>query len=200
MSSGRIITPENLSRLEAYQLMTSVIVPRPIAWVATRSASGVDNIAPFSFFSGVSTNPPIVCFSVSNAKGGAPKDTLANIRERRCFSISVVRRGALEKMHASSAPFPPELSEFDEVGVDGVECEVVEALRVAETVAMECVLEDVHEVGGSNLVFGRVVAWHIPEGLEFEGGVDPDSLDPVGRLGSAYCELGALTNLPRATT
>jgi flavin reductase (DIM6/NTAB) family NADH-FMN oxidoreductase RutF len=178
--------------------MTSAIVPRPIAWVSTVSGEGVHNIAPFLVFQGVSTSPPIITISIASGKRGAEKDTLRNIKRSGEFSVSIVSWGNLKPMHQSSAPYPPERSEYDELDIPWLECEEVSVRRVVGAVAMECQLERTFAVGGSTLVLGRVVRWHIPDELMVGGAVDPTDLDPVARLGGGYAGIGEMVALERA--
>ena len=86
------IDPKDLNKLAAYRLMTSLIVPRPIAWVGTRSVEGVDNLAPFSYFNGVCSKPPTIMFAPARRGwDGNEKDTLVNIRESKEFTIVIIR-------------------------------------------------------------------------------------------------------------
>lgn len=193
------IDPEELSKLEAYRLMTSVIVPRPVAWVGTQSAEGESNLAPFSFFNGVSTQPPIVSISVSRGRGGVLKDTARNILESKQLSISVVTEQDLEAMHASSASYAPGESEFEVLGIEESWCTAVQAPRPAKaTVVLECELHQAIDLESTHLFLARVLAYDIQEELLVEGSVEPQRLKPVGRLGGSYAALGELRELPRA--
>lgn len=193
------IDPKDLSKLEAYRVMTSVIVPRPIAWVGTKGADGVPNIAPFSFFNGVSTHPPIVSVSVSRGRKGVLKDTARNILESGELSISVVTLPALQAMHDSSASYLPSESEFEALGISMSSCEQIDAPRPSEAgVVLECKLHQAIDLGSTHLILARVLAYDIRDELMVEGKVDPGLLEPVGRLGGSYAALGQLHQLPRA--
>ncbi len=109
---GMRIDPKDLEPLEAYKLGTSVIVPRPIAWVGSRSTEGIDNLAPFSYFMGVSTNPPSVAISVARGRGGVLKDTANNILRTGVFTVSTVSHAMVDAMVDSSRPWPADQSEF----------------------------------------------------------------------------------------
>ncbi len=198
VSREQTVDPASLSALESYRLMTSAIVPRPIAWVSTVSKDGVHNIAPFSFFQGVSTSPPVISISIASGKKGAVKDTLRNINCSGEFSVSLVSWGNLESMHQSSAPYPPESSEYDALEIPWLRCDELSVRRVQSAVSMECKLESVLAVGGATLVLGRVVMWHIPDELMVAGVVDPTDLDPVARLGGGYAGIGEVVELGRA--
>lgn len=193
------IDPKNLSKRNAYRLMTSVIVPRPIAWVGTNDSQGIPNLAPFSFFNGVSTQPPIVSVSISRGKGGCLKDTARNILAGGDLSISVVTLGDLEAMHASSANYPPEESEFEALNIPLAWCEQVAAPRPKEaTVVMECQLHKAIDLESTHLILARVLAYEVREDVLLDEAIDPALLQPIGRLGGSYAELGHVHELPRA--
>ena len=111
------VDPDELSRRDAYELMTGAIMPRPIAWISTRSRGGEDNLAPFSFFNGVTSNPVTISVAIASRKG-AMKDTVANILDTKEFVVNVVEEAAGERMVATSHDFPPGVSEFEEAGVE----------------------------------------------------------------------------------
>jgi flavin reductase (DIM6/NTAB) family NADH-FMN oxidoreductase RutF len=192
------VDPEELDKMAAYRLMTSIIVPRPIAWVGSRSPEGVDNLAPFSFFNGVSTQPPIVSVSVARGRGGVLKDTARNVLERGELSISIVSMDLLHAMHQSSANYERSVSEFKAVDLEAVQCDLIDAPRPkAARVSMECRLHDAIDLGNTHLILARVIAFHIADDLLKEGKVNPQDLDPVARLGGNYAQLGAIHDLPR---
>ncbi len=191
-----VINPPELSPLAAYKLATSIIVPRPIAWVGSQSSSGEQNLAPFSYFMGVSTQPPTIAISVARGRGGKLKDTAANILSTEEFSVSVVSHGLREPMVQSSLPLAPEESEFDAVGLASEACDTVQAPRpAAALVAMECRLIHSHDLGTTHLLVGEVLRYHIADHavLTDEKGhstVDIEALDPIGRLGGhEYCRI-----------
>ena len=180
------IDPAQLDRRAAYKLMISLIVPRPIAWVATISPAGSLNLAPFSYFNGISSHPPIVMIAVG-ARRGERKDTWRNIEQTREFTVNVVVPELVDAMVLSSGEFPPEVDEFKEAGVTPLDSTRIVPPRIAESpVSMECTLEKIVEVAGSALILGRVVLYHIREELMVEGSVDPKKLMPVARLGDDY--------------
>ena len=192
------IDPEELDKRHAYRLLTSLLVPRPIAWVGTRSADGVDNLAPFSFFNGVSSQPPIVSVSVSRGRGGVLKDTARNVLARGELSISMVSMPQIHQMHQSSASYPSDVSEFEALRIEAAACERIDAPRPAQAlVTMECRLHDAIDLGSTHLVLARVIAYEIAEVVFKEGVVDVKALNPVGRLGGNYAGLGDVLDLPR---
>ena len=105
------IDPATLSKRDGYFLMVSAIVPRPIAWVLSEHADGRLNLAPFSYFNGVSSDPPLVMLSIGSKRDGLPKDTRANILERKQFVVHIVHSALLEPMNLSSAEVGAEVSE-----------------------------------------------------------------------------------------
>lgn len=177
-----------------YPLLNSIVLPRPIAWVSTRSQDGHDNLAPHSYFTVASVAPPVVCFTSIGEK-----DTLRNIRETGEFIVNVTPRGLLAQVNGSSTGFPPERSEFDEVGVTREPAEMVAPPRVAESpVAIECRLAGERSFGASTVVFGEVLHIAVSPSVLDDGGVQPDLLDPVARLGgSLFAALGELITLER---
>lgn len=189
--------PEDLSERETYFLLTSLVVPRPIAWVGTTSPSGVDNVAPHSFFNVISSDPPIVHFTSSGAK-----DTLANARATGAFTISVVSRPLLEAMNTTAADMPPDVSEFDHVDVTATRGEVVAAPYVTESpAAMECTVRTILSMGSGHMVFGDVRRIHVHDrAWGPDDRVDIAALDPVGRLsGSQYTLSEEILRHPRPT-
>lgn len=187
-----------------YQHMVRVVVPRPIAWVSTRSADRVDNIAPFSYFTGVGSRPPTLLFCPANRRDGSPKDTMANIEQTGEFVVNVVTRQLAQQMNATSAELATDESEFELAGIRTEEAESVAVSRVAASpVQIECRLRELIRVGdgpgGANIVLGDVLLMHIdPDVTDADGLVDPALLDAVGRMGGlSYCRTQGLFELPR---
>jgi flavin reductase (DIM6/NTAB) family NADH-FMN oxidoreductase RutF len=193
------IDPGDLQPREVHALMIGAIVPRPIALVSTISESGATNLSPFSFFNGVSAQPPIVSIVIARGRDGE-KDTMRNIRATRDFVVNVVDRGIVKQAVASSAPFGSQVSEFDVTGLTAIESDKVRAPRVLESpVHLECVaIELVESPGGSDvtLVLGRVLRFHVARRLLNEGRIDAGLLAPIGRLGGdLYAALGEIMSL-----
>lgn len=181
--------PAEHSYKDIYRLMIGAIVPRPIAFVSSQDEHGVRNLAPFSYFTACSTNPPVVCFCAAVRSGPEPqKDTLRNIRATGEFVVNIVTEEIAAQMNATSAEVAPEVDEFVLSGLTPVASELIRPARVAESpFQMECRLRQVVEVsplpGGGNLVLGEVVLFHIREDLLEDGKIDPDKLRAVGRMG-----------------
>ena len=130
-----------LPAMEAYRWLTATVTPRPIAWVSTRSADGIDNLAPFSFFQVVCDTPPTLMLSIGARGDGIEKDTLRNLRERGELTIQLVSAAQAETMNATAASFAHGVSEFERCGVAAIASERIAPLRVAGAmVAFECKL------------------------------------------------------------
>ena len=192
------ISPNHLEPTAAYHLLNSLVVPRPIAWVSTISETGIPNIAPHSYFTVVSPNPPIVCFSSSGEK-----DTLRNVRHTRDFVVNIVGEELAEQMNLTSADFPPHESEFRAAGLTPATSDLVRAPRLAEApAAMECRLIQVIEIGNNpnHLILGEIVRFHVAARIWRDGRVDMAALKPVGRLaGSGYSYTRELFRMDRPT-
>ena len=162
-----------------YRLLNSVVVPRPIAWVSTRSAGGVDNLAPHSFFTVSCADPPIVQFTSIGRK-----DSLANAKATGEFVVNLAPEPLFEQINATATDFPSDLDEFAEVGLEREPSERVTPPRVARSpVAIECVLKGTNDFGTSVVVFGRVVLISIAEDVLVDGYPEIERLRPLARLG-----------------
>lgn len=184
-----IIDFSKIEARHAYGWMASLITPRPIAWVSTVGADGKTNLAPFSFFTGVTSNPPTLLFVPVNDRHGQKKHTVLNIEETREFVVNAVSFSLAEKMNACAALLPKGESEFDAFGIAAAASDAVKPPRVAEApAAFECVLEKIVPVGegasGAHIVIGRILRAHVrDEILNEDGKVDALKLDSIGRLG-----------------
>ena len=184
-----IINPSEHDYHDIYKLMVGAIVPRPIAFVSSISADGVRNLAPFSFFTGISANPPVICFSpMVRGSDGARKDTLRNIEAVREFVVNVVSEEFAGKMNICSAEFPPEVDEFEMSGLTPIPSDLVKPPRVKEShINMECRLVQIVDVSpkplGGSIVLGEVLRFHIDDALIDNYKIDPDKLRPIGRMG-----------------
>ena len=191
------LDPKEQRPQDIYKLLVGSVVPRPIAFVSSMDADGVRNLAPFSFFTVASANPPIVCFCTimrGAARDGLrlTKDTLRNIIATREFVVNVVSEEFAEQMNACSAELPPEVDEFLVSGLTPVASDVVRPPRVFEAhVQMECRLQQVIHVSteplGGSLVLGEVLRFHVNPSLLDNFRIDPDKLQAIGRMaGSTY--------------
>jgi len=195
-----IIDPQDLDPKSRYKLLIGSVVPRPIAWTSTASPDGVLNLAPFSFFTVASRNPPMLCISVGPraSEGLDAKDTLSNVEATGEFVVNIVSLPLSNTMHESSKGHPPEVDEFEQAGLTAEPCEVVKAPRVGEAgVSMECLLDRVLPLGTDHLVIGRVVRFHVGDELYGEKGrIDVAKLDPLGRLAGDYTRIETIFELP----
>jgi len=182
------INPADHQVQEIYKLMVGLIVPRPVALVSTVDKDGVRNVAPFSFFSGVGSNPPTVLFCPAlRSSGDQRKDTLRNVEQTGEFVINIVSNSIAVAANATAADVGPEVDEFLLAGLTAIPSEVVRAPRVAESPAQfECKLLQVvftgEGQGAGVVVLGEIVRMHVAAHLEHNFRVDPAALDAVGRM------------------
>ena len=179
----------SLKPRDAYRWMISTILPRPIAWVSTISEDGKTNLAPFSFFQGVTSNPPTLMFVPVNTRDGTKKDTVRNIEQVPEFVVNLVPFALAEQMNRTSASLPHGESEFERFGIASTPSERVRPPRVAAApVAFECTLDRFVHIGegplAANVVFGRIRVVHVSDTvLSDDGKLDPAKLDLIGRMG-----------------
>jgi flavin reductase (DIM6/NTAB) family NADH-FMN oxidoreductase RutF len=185
--------PGNCSTGDIYKLMVGSIVPRPIALVSSIDQGSVRNLAPFSYFTACSSNPPVVVFCpILRPVPFLAKDTLRNVLATREFVVNIVSEEFVERMNATAAQVGPEVDEFELSGLTPLASELVTPPRVAEShVHMECRLRQVVQVsdqpGGGSLVLGDVLRFHVREDYIQNFRIDPDKLHAVGRMaGSTY--------------
>lgn len=197
--------PASLPWRSVYKLMIGSIVPRPIGWISTVDPAGVANLAPFSFFNAVASQPPTVAFSpaIRSTDGGA-KDTLRNLRSTGEFVVNIVTESLAEAMNLTSTEFPPEVDEFRSAGLTAAPSVSVSPPRVSESpIHFECRVEQIVEIGagpgGGSLVIGRIVHLHVdPAVLTGDDKIDLRALRPIGRLaGAAYCRVSDVFEMPR---
>lgn len=179
------IDPALLSAVDRYRLLINAIVPRPIAWITTQNAAGVVNLAPFSFFNGVTATPPVI--QVCIAHRDPLKDTLANLRATGEAVVHLVPGGKLAAMHASGAEYPPMVSEADALGLAHRPAERIRG-RVLEDaeIAFECRLMQSIPIGDppTHLCLLEIVMAHVaPAVAQADGLPDPHRLRAVARLG-----------------
>ena len=184
-----IIDPANQSFSENHKLMIGSIVPRPIALVSTISKGNIKNVAPFSYFNGVCSNPPTIMFAPARrGYDGKTKDTLNNIRETNEFAINIVSEEIVEPMVACSTDYSDEVDEFKISDFTPIQCDKILAPRVEESkVVFECKLNTIIEIGpskpgGGFVVIGEIVLFHIHDDVFKDGKIDLSLLNPVGRL------------------
>ncbi|MCD0505623.1 flavin reductase family protein [Bordetella petrii] len=194
-----------LNGRNTYKLMTSTVVPRPIAWVVSQDAQGRNNAAPFSFFGAMSGDPPVVCLGVGS-RPDSPKDTGANLQVGAGFVINMVSSAQLQHMNVTAIDFAPGTDELEAAGIATAPSHKVAPPRIADSpVAMECQVSQVLEVApGRNMVLADVLAIHIRDDAVLDAErcyIDTPSLDLVGRMhgGGWYSVQANLTEVPRLT-
>ena len=181
------IPADSLKNAERYALLTSAVVPRPIAWVTSLDSAGVLNAAPFSYFNVFNATPPILGIGIGKRREGEDKDTLANIRAKGEFVVHIVNEALAETMVETSIPFPSEEGEVDALGLETCSSDLIGVPRLKDApVAMECRTHQLVELGSSTLVLGEVLSFHVQEGLLREGKIDPYKLRAIGRLGGSF--------------
>ncbi len=169
----------------------SLVAPRPIGWISSQAASGVINLAPFSFFNAMATHPPVVVFGCNgvHVEGGV-KDTLANIEETGEFVANIATWELRDQMNLTSASVPRTVDEMREAGLDPAPCRLVKPPRVAATPAnLECkyletvVLPSEDPAEPNQALFGQVIGIHIDESIITDGMSDMTKFKPIARLG-----------------
>jgi len=194
-----IIDPSELDTHSVYKLLTGAVVPRPIAWVSTQSQSGVLNLAPYSFFTVASRQPPMLAISIGPRTDGEDyaKDTLTNIRETNEFVINMVSFDLANAMYETATNHPPEVDEFSRAGVTAAPCEVIKTPRVAEAkISMECRTEHILKLGSDYMVIGQMHRYHVEDDLIHQGRIDLEKLDPVARMAGNFSKIETLFDLP----
>ncbi len=197
--------PEEMPARAAYRLMLSSIVPRPIAWVSTLGPEGTPNLAPYSFFNGISSQPLIIMLAIAQKSerfGGGAKDTLYNLQATGEFVINIVDVSLAEAMNQTAGEWPYATDEFALAGLQSAPSVDVRPPRVAGArVALETRLHQIVPVSGSTttIVLGRIVRFHVRADLLRENGlIDSARLEPLARLGGAeYATLGEIFALER---
>ena len=184
-----IFDPSDKPFSEIHKLMIGSIVPRPIALVSTTSKDGNNNVAPFSYFNGICSNPPTIMFAPARRGwDGHEKDTLINIRNNQEFVINIVSESFAEKMVKCSTDFDPNIDEFQVSGLTPESSSKVSPPKVKESkINLECKLDQIVEIGdgtaGSGfVVLGTIVLFHIDDDIYEDGHILLDKLEPLGRL------------------
>ena len=188
------VSPTDWAQRDFYHLMTSLVIPRPIGWISTVSESGTRNLAPYSYFNLMGSDPFYLAFGSSGVK-----DTLKNIREVPQFVANIVTMHLLEHMNMTSGNFPRDEDEYLWARLTPVPSAKVKPPRVGEAKAhLECELVQVVSDRNTHIVIGRIVHAHVDASVWKNGRIDPRLLDPVCRLGgSGYAQLGELYSVER---
>ncbi len=192
MKPVRTFDSSTTDPVKLYSMLVHAVAPRPIALVSSLSEDGIANLAPFSFFMAGGASPCSVAVSPTTTRSWTSKDTLRNIQATRQFVINVVTYNIRDKMNQSSAPYPPEVSEWGEAGLTQVPSVKVRPARAAESpIALECVLYQIISHGSgpmsANYVIGEVVCIHVNDDLFDENdALDVKRVDYIGRMGGDW--------------
>ncbi len=185
--------PAGLDRKDAYALFIGAILPRPIAFVSTVGEDGIFNLAPFSFFTGLSSSPAVVGFGVGRRADGGKKDTLVNIESTKDFVINVVTEDLAEAMNKTAGEYSRNIDEFKIADLTALPSDLVQSPRLAESpVNLECRLMQILEFGeapqATSFIIGAVVRVHVRDEICVNGVIDISKLRAIGRLGGdLYC-------------
>jgi flavin reductase (DIM6/NTAB) family NADH-FMN oxidoreductase RutF len=196
-----IIDAVDLDPPDAYKLLIGSIIPRAIAWVSTLSTDGIANLAPVSFFTGIARSPPMVSLTLQpRSDGSTLKDTFVNIRDTGEFVTNLVTLPHAHQMHRTAFEYPPEIDEFEAVGLQKAPSAAVRPPRVAGApVSLECKLERIIPVGRilDHVIFGEVLRFHIRDDLYLpRGRIDTGALSAVGRLAAEYTLVKSIFTTP----
>lgn len=199
-----IINPNDLANKDRYKLMIGAIVPRPIAWVSTINAAGHLNLAPFSYFTAVCTDPMtlLFCPGWSSARRRR-KDTWLNLEQVPEFVVNIVNEDTRQAMNLTATEFDKGENEFEWAGVTPLPSTTIRVPRVAESpIAFECRLQQIVVVndgpGGGAAVFGEVQAIHVRDDLLANGRILPEKLQPIGRMaGATYAHINDFFEMQR---
>lgn len=200
------IDPKDLKSRDRYGLLISAIIPRPIAWVSTVDEKGRPNLAPFSFFTGITAEPMTVCFAPVRDRSGKKKDTLANVEAVKEFVVNIATENTSVQMVATSAEYPRGVSEFEKAGLTPVPSKIVQPPRVKESpLALECRLNQIVTISegpiGGSLVIGEVVHVHVDDAVWKNDRISHRDLKAIGRLeASWYTRVQDDFEIPRPKT
>jgi flavin reductase (DIM6/NTAB) family NADH-FMN oxidoreductase RutF len=184
---------ENEFADRAYQILASLVTPRPIALVTSIGEDGQVNAAPFSFFNLLGASPPICAFAPGNREDGTPKDTARNIRATHEFVVNLVDEAIAEKMNLCAASLPYGENELQHAGLTAARSSIVKPPRIAESpVNMECVEWGTLQIGDNRVVIGLIKRLHLRDELfdREKRRVHSEKLLTVGRMSSPhwYCK------------
>jgi flavin reductase (DIM6/NTAB) family NADH-FMN oxidoreductase RutF len=188
-----------------YKLLTGLIIPRPIGWISTIDENGINNLAPFSYFNMVSSDPPCVMFS-TRRDNNKNKDTLNNVLQNEEFVVNLVTFDIVEQMNTTSASVDSSVDEFDLANLTPIDSIFVKPKRVKESkVNFEC--EKIHHYfidndsnGGACVVIGKIKIIHVDDSILLENNyIDLEKYKPIARLaGSNYGTIGEIFSIKRA--
>ncbi|MBR0775028.1 flavin reductase family protein [Bradyrhizobium diazoefficiens] len=193
----------DLTPRERYKVLTSFVLPRPIAWVTSVGPTGVVNAAPFSFFNAFCEDPPLCMFAANRKPNGQDKDTFLNIQRTGEFVVNLTDEPLARAMHESSGDFPPEIGEPDYLGLKLAPSTKIAVPRLADTPwAMECRLWKMIDVNDDRrLIMGEGIHFHIRDELwdADKMRVHMERYHPIGRMfADRYCRTDDRVVFPAA--
>lgn len=198
------IDMSSLSPIQAYALMTQTVIPRPIAWVLTENDDKSYNLAPFSYFNGLASDPPMIMISIGIAPDGSLKDTRVNIERNKNFIVHIAHREMAEPMTKSSATMPANESEVDMLGLKLTEMPGSTLPRLADCrIAYACEYDSMHMIKDQAIVFATLKHLYLDDAITGEDAkgrmcVNAVDADPLGRLGGGeYFGAGDLIYVER---
>lgn len=201
------INPSKQNPKDNYRLLSSIVIPRPIAFVTTENEEGVINAAPFSFFNMLTSRPPLLAISVGRRNGQTVKDTGKNILSSKEFVVHIVDASFIEEVNQSSAEYPSHISEVEETSLTLIESSSVHVPGIKEAkIRMECRLHQVVPLGNDqeyscDLFIGEVVMIHVANEIYREGKIIAENLEAISRLGgSDYAKIGETFSIERPAT
>ena len=201
-----IVNLAELSPAQVYFTMIQTLIPRPIAWVLSEIEPGKYNLAPFSYFNAVCSDPPLIMLSVGKKPDGSFKDTRVNIEQRGDFVVHIAHRDLLEDLNQSSATLAADVSELDLLGIETTTFEGSRLPRIeACKVAYACECHEIHELGSTpqSVIYGRVTRIYIDDRITSTTDkgrlkVHAESFEPIARLGAdEYMSFGKIVTLRR---
>ena len=199
------LDPTTLSHQSIYKILTGSILPRPIGWISSIDLDGRPNLAPFSFFNVVCSNPPTLLFCpMIRGMDSSPKDTLNNVRQTGEFVVNIVTEDLLKAMNDTSIEAPSEFNEFEFAGLTLSPSVTVRPPRVLESpIHFECKVNQIVDInnapGGGSIVIGTITHIHAEERVMLgTDKINLTALQPIGRLmGAAYCRVEQVVELDR---
>ncbi|EDY82542.1 hypothetical protein VDG1235_2165 [Verrucomicrobiia bacterium DG1235] len=193
----------NLAPTERYRFLTSVVIPRPIAWVTSLSPDGTINAAPFSFFNVFGSKPPLVVLGIGNRPDtGKPKDTVLNIKSSGQFVINTVSEPQAELMAKTSASLPRDESEIDTFGLKTTPSSRISPPRIdGAPVSLECELHSIQEIGQNRLIIAKIVYASVADAFydPASGTIDTAAMKIIGRMHGpdGYCTTTQIFDIER---